>query len=103
MGLRAWWGVSERPALEPAVVRHGWYVDEGVAAIVSGPLAAMATDASEGDELVVDGAVNGVARFTAASGRQLRRLQTGYVRNYALGIGIGAAVLLAYVATRVGS
>jgi NADH-quinone oxidoreductase subunit L len=102
-GLRAWWGVSERPALEPAVVRHGWYVDEGVAAIVSGPLAAMATDASEGDELVVDGAVNGVARFTAASGRQLRRLQTGYVRNYALGIGIGAAVLLAYVATRVGS
>ena len=39
----------------------------------------------------------------AQTGRQLRRLQTGYVRNYALGIGIGAAVILAYVATRVGS
>jgi len=25
------------------------------------------------------------------------------VRNYALGIGIGAAIILAYVATRVGS
>jgi NADH-quinone oxidoreductase subunit L len=102
-GLRIWQGVTDRPALEPAVVRHGWYVDEGVAAAVSGPLAVMATDASEGDVLVVDGAVNGLARFTAASGRQLRRLQTGYVRNYALGIGIGAAVLLAYVAARVGS
>jgi NADH-quinone oxidoreductase subunit L len=102
LGLRAWQGVTERPALEPAIVRHGWYVDEGIAAAVSGPLATMATDVSDGDELVVDGAVNGVARFTAASGRQLRRLQTGYVRNYALGIGIGAAILLAYVATRVG-
>ena len=52
---------------------------------------------------LVDGTVNGVARLTAQTGRQLRRLQTGYVRNYALGIGIGAAILLAYVATRVGS
>ena len=52
---------------------------------------------------MIDGTVNGVARLTAQTGRQLRRLQTGYVRNYALGIGIGAAIILAYVATRVGS
>jgi NADH-quinone oxidoreductase subunit L len=103
-GLRAWRAVTERPALEPAIVRHGWYVDEGIAAAVSGPLAAAATDMSyKVDEGLVDGTVNGLARFTAASGRQLRRLQTGYVRNYALGIGVGAAVLLAYVAARVGS
>ena len=30
-------------------------------------------------------------------------VQTGYVRNYALGIGIGAVVILAYVAIRVGA
>ena len=51
----------------------------------------------------VDATINGVARLTAGTGRQLRRIQTGYVRNYALGIGIGAAIILFYVATRVGS
>ena len=40
---RAWacgGGPPNRPELEPAVLRHGWYIDEGVAATVSGPLAA---------------------------------------------------------------
>ena len=102
-GLSAWWRVTERPALEPAVLRHGWYIDEGVSAAVSGPLARTASGFSFGvDAGLVDGAVNGLARLTAQTGRQLRRVQTGYVRNYALGIGIGAAVVLAYVATRVG-
>ena len=55
------------------------------------------------DHGFVDGTINGVAQLTAQTGRQLRRVQTGYVRNYALGIGIGAAIILAYVATRVGS
>ena len=36
-------------------------------------------------------------------GRQLRRAQTGYVRNYALGIGVGAVILLFYVSLRAGS
>jgi len=31
----------------------------------------------------------------------LRRLQTGLVRNYALGIALGAVLLLLYIATRV--
>jgi NADH-quinone oxidoreductase subunit L len=103
-GLGAWRRAVYRPALEPAVLRHGWYIDEGVAAAVSGPLEHTASDlAFKVDVGLVDGTVNAVARLTAQTGRQLRRLQTGYVRNYALGIGIGAAILLAYFATRVGS
>ena len=35
-------------------------------------------------------------------GGRLRRLQTGYVRNYALGVAGGAAVLLLYVVVRAG-
>jgi NADH-quinone oxidoreductase subunit L len=102
-GLSAWWRKAERPALEPAVLRHGWYIDEGVSAAVSGPLSGIATGFSFGiDSRLVDGTVNGVARLTSGTGRQLRKLQTGYVRNYALGIGIGAAAVLAYVAARVG-
>ncbi len=103
-GLGLWRRAVDRPALEPAVLAHGWYIDEGIAAAVSGPLARMDEAlAFEVDAGLVDGAVNGVAHLTAQTGRQLRRLQTGYVRNYALGIGIGAAVVLAYVAARVGN
>jgi NADH-quinone oxidoreductase subunit L len=102
-GLRAW-RVVERPALEPAVLRHGWYLDEGLASAVSGPVTLGAEGLAYGvDVALVDGTVNGVARLTAATGRQLRRVQTGYVRNYALGIGLGAAAILVYAAARVGS
>jgi NADH-quinone oxidoreductase subunit L len=100
-GLRAWLPTYQRPKLEPAVVRHGWYIDEEVSATVSGPLTRWASALSfVVDARVVDGTVNGLARFVAATGRQGRRVQTGYLRNYALGIGIGAAVLLAFVAFR---
>jgi hypothetical protein len=49
-----------------------------------------------------DGIVNGIARGIAGLGRQLRRTQTGYVRNYALGIGIGTVAILFFVALRAG-
>jgi NADH-quinone oxidoreductase subunit L len=103
LGLTAW-RRAERPALEPEFLGHGWYIDEGIAAAVSGPLASMADDlAFEVDAKLVDGGVNGVARLAAQTGRQLRRLQTGYVRNYALGIGVGTAAILFFVALRAGS
>jgi NADH-quinone oxidoreductase subunit L len=103
-GLRLWQRSPYQPRLEPAVLEHGWYIDEGVAHTVSGPLTGLANAFSFAVDLgVVDATINGVARLTAQTGRQLRRVQTGYVRNYALGIGIGAAVILFYVATRVGS
>jgi NADH-quinone oxidoreductase subunit L len=102
LGLTAW-QTAEHPKLEPAVLRHGWYLDEALAATVSGPLESASDElAFEVDAKGIDGAVNGVAALIAGGGRQLRRLQTGYVRNYALGIGIGAAALLFYAAVRVG-
>ena len=103
-GLGAWRGQVERPVLEPAVVRHGWYIDESMAIAASGPLASLARGLAFGVDVgLFDVLANGVGRFTAGSGRQLRRIQTGYVRNYALGIGIGAAALLFYMAMRAGS
>ena len=45
------------------------------------------------DREVVDGTVNAVGRGTVASGRGLRRVQTGRVQNYALGIAIGLIVM----------
>ena len=103
LGLTAW-RRAERPALEPAFLRHSWYIDDGLAATVSGPMAGAASGlAHQVDVKGIDGVVGAVAWLVATSGRQLRRLQTGYVRNYALGIGLGVVVILCYVAVRVGS
>jgi hypothetical protein len=47
--------------------------------------------------------VNGVAHVLGSTGRSLRKLQTGYVRSYLLGISAGLVIVLAYVAFRIGS
>jgi NADH-quinone oxidoreductase subunit L len=51
------------------------------------------------DEGVVDGAVNGVGRVHRVLSAGLRRLQTGYVYNYALAIVIGLVVLVTLAVT----
>ena len=45
------------------------------------------------DRSVIDGAVNGVARVTQSAGGEIRRIQTGHVQNYALGIAAGLIVM----------
>jgi NADH-quinone oxidoreductase subunit L len=45
------------------------------------------------DRTIVDGTVNGVGRLTIDAGSGLRRVQTGRVQNYALGIAIGLIVM----------
>ena len=75
-----------------------------MSATVSGPLRLAASGlAFVMDRKVVDGLVNGTARALGASGRVLRHLQNGYVRTYALGIGVGLVVLLTYLTFRVGN
>jgi len=49
------------------------------------------------DDVVVDGAVRGVAAAALASGSSLRSTQTGFVRSYAALIVIGAVVLIAAI------
>jgi NADH-quinone oxidoreductase subunit L len=49
------------------------------------------------DEGVVDGAVNGVGRLNLAVSSLLRRLQTGFVYNYALAIVVGVALVITLV------
>jgi NADH-quinone oxidoreductase subunit L len=48
------------------------------------------------DRFVVDGAVNGLAYTAGAGSRMLRRMQTGFVQNYALVMG-GGIVLIAAI------
>jgi NADH-quinone oxidoreductase subunit L len=45
------------------------------------------------DREVIDGTVNAIGGGTVVAGRELRRIQTGRVQNYALGIAIGLIVM----------
>jgi NADH-quinone oxidoreductase subunit L len=103
LGLVPWLRSTRHDALEPVVLRHAWYGDEAVAAFVAGPGTELADfTAYDVDQDTIDGAVNGVAWLVRHGGGVLRKLQTGYVRNYALGVAGGAAALLLYVVVRTG-
>jgi NADH-quinone oxidoreductase subunit L len=50
------------------------------------------------DRTVIDGTVNGIGAVTTGAGIRLRRVQTGHVQNYALGIALGLiAMALGYI------
>ncbi len=103
LGLTTW-RTAAHPKLEPNFLRKAWYFDDIVSATVTGPLTAMANAlAFVMDTKVVDGVVNGVATSLGLSGRVLRKLQNGYIRSYALGIGIGLVLVLAYLTFRTGA
>jgi NADH-quinone oxidoreductase subunit L len=84
------------------VFANAYYFDIGIAKVVSGPVTAFARFLAEGvDRKVIDGAVNGVGSVFRVGAGGLRSLQTGLVRNYALGIAAGAVVLLVFFVLRV--
>ena len=80
---------------------NGWYIDSTITNFMGGlgrkgfELIAMF------DKVVIDGAVNGVARATRGGAMRLRTVQSGYVRWYALMIGVGAVVIVAFVLSQV--
>jgi NADH-quinone oxidoreductase subunit L len=100
-----WLRGAVRPeAVEPEVLRQAWGVEPAYAAFKGGP-GRVASNwlAYVMDAKVVDGAVNGVGALVRMGGAQLRRAQTGYVRNYAIGVAAGAVLLLGFVISRAGT
>jgi NADH-quinone oxidoreductase subunit L len=92
---------EEQVRFEPKFFYNGWYYDLGITAFMGGPgrkLFDWFTDVF--DKGVLDGAVNGVGKIALFTGSRVRRLQTGYIRNYALGLAAGVVVLVAFVLYR---
>ena len=88
--------------LEPALLQNAWYLDSGFAAFFGGPGRRFAEfNAEVVDQKIIDGAVVGVAGLVKGSAGQLRKLQTGFVRSYALFVAGGAALMIAWFVTRV--
>jgi NADH-quinone oxidoreductase subunit L len=87
-------------AAMPAVYQfaaHRYYVDELYDLAIVRPIRLTATLVDRYVDMpAIDGLVDGIPRFIRWSSGRLRTLQTGYVRNYALGILLGAVVLVGY-------
>ncbi|TMD68935.1 MAG: hypothetical protein E6I91_03305 [Chloroflexi bacterium] len=83
------------------LVFHKYYVDEILDAGVVQPILWFGRTAArllEGD--VLDGGSRAVAEGLQGISAGLRRLQTGYVRNYALAILVGVVLIILYYAVR---
>ncbi|HVM03202.1 MAG TPA: proton-conducting transporter membrane subunit, partial [Acidimicrobiales bacterium] len=91
-------------AYEPAVLKRAWGVDALYSALIEAPGRALSAFAAYVvDARVIDGIVNGAGTVVRAGGGVLRRAQTGYVRNYALGVAFGATLLLGWFMVRAGA
>ena len=77
----------------PAMLK-GWYYDSSISAFMGGPGRKVFQATTDFDKTVVDGAVNGVGTLVAEVSTRARLLQTGYVRNHALGLTIGVVVVV---------
>ena len=96
-----WRTAVYRREVEPTFLERAWFIDWSYDRLLARNSTRMAAFTSAVVESrVIDGAVNGFAVLWRRSGTVLRRVQTGYVRNYALGIMAGLVVLLAWVASR---
>jgi NADH-quinone oxidoreductase subunit L len=100
-GRAQWLALRERYAGAWRVLAGKLYVDQ-LYELVTVRLGSALTRVLAGpvDQGVIDGAVNGVAREVAAAAGRGRRLQTGFVRTYAVGVLGGAVLLLALLVLR---
>jgi NADH-quinone oxidoreductase subunit L len=97
-----WRGAQvDKPELEPQFLQRVWYWDDFYDAVIGRPSQKLAYFfAWVVDARIIDGAVNGAANLVRSTGSATRKLQTGYVRNYALGIALGMAALIVFLLSR---
>ncbi|MGC1419362.1 MAG: NADH-quinone oxidoreductase subunit L [Acidimicrobiales bacterium] len=103
VAVSIWRKGPDQPRYESSFLEHVWHWDDFYDATIGRPL----TAASQfGDDVVepkvIDGAVNGIAVSVRRSADGLRKVQSGFVRQYALATVLGLAVIVVYLVARVG-
>ena len=89
-------GVASNPIHR--LILNKYYVDEIYDALIVQPIYRLSLwCARVFDVKVIDGLVNGIASAVVVWALALRRLQTGFVMNYALGMLLGAVALVAFL------
>lgn len=86
------WGRTFRPIY--TFFYHKWYFDELYNLVFVQTTLAVGRAAWWFDANVIDGAVNGVASLVSATSGGLRRVQTGFVQNYAFVILLGLLTMV---------
>ena len=87
-------------AIEPAILADAWRYDSAVSALVGGPGRAAFNGLALFDAKVVDGAVNGAGTVTRTTSGVVRKVQTGFVRSYAVILSVGVLLVLAWFLLR---
>jgi NADH-quinone oxidoreductase subunit L len=98
-----WRTIWESSRYESSFLEHVWHWDDFYDATIGRPL----TEAAQfGDDViephVIDGAVTGLAVSVRRSAEGLRKVQSGFVRHYALATVLGVAVIIVFLVARVG-
>jgi len=98
-----WRNIWESSRYESSFLEHVWHWDDFYDATIGRPL----TEAAQfGDDViepkVIDGAVTGLAVSVRRSAEGLRKVQSGFVRHYALATVLGVAVIIVFLVARVG-
>jgi len=79
------------------LVLHKYYVDEILDAALVKPILALGRGLNKVlEENTLDGGSRGIASIFRGTSGVLRKIQTGYMRNYALGILFGVVLLVVY-------
>ncbi len=79
--------------IEQPIFANGWNYDSSITAFMGGPGRKAFEAVAWFDRTIIDGAVNGVGTLVRDGSGKGRLTQTGYVRNYALGLAFGAVAL----------
>ncbi len=98
-----WRGISSSSRYESSFLEHVWRWDDFYDATIGRPLAKAAafTDTVVEDK-VIDAGVMGLATGVRRSADGVRKVQSGFVRHYALATVLGVAVIVVYLVARVG-
>jgi len=83
-----------------ALLAHQFYVEDAYNAVVVAPARALARACGMFDRNEIDATVNWVGRETGWAGQALRRLETGYLRQYAAYVMVGVLLILVYWVSR---
>ena len=83
------------------LVFNKYYIDELYEALFVNSLKGLGTGLWKGfDEFIIDGTVNGIAYLVGWLSSVMRRIQTGFVQNYAFSMVMGGVVLAVYYMVR---
>ena len=84
--------------LEPEFLENAMHVDTTYARVVEGIGTSSFQGTADIDERIVDGAVNGLGKLTIRIGQLIRPAQSGYIRNYAVAVAMGALIIVVLLA-----